>query len=50
LQKAKPVTLAGDGLRYVSAAVPKQQRQTRVVKDMAAEEIAQELVAWIGAE
>lgn len=50
LQKAKPITLAESGLEYVSASLPSQQRQTRVVKDMAAEAIAQELVEWIGAE
>lgn len=50
LQKAKAATLAGNGLRYASVALPKQQRTTRVVKDMTADEIASELVAWIGAE
>jgi electron transfer flavoprotein beta subunit len=48
LQKAKPVTPTENGLRYVSADLPKQQRQTRVVKDMSADAIAQELVEWIG--
>jgi electron transfer flavoprotein beta subunit len=50
LQKAKAATLAGNGLRYVSVALPKQQRTTRVVKDMTADEIASELAVWIGAE
>ena len=50
LQRSKPVTLANDGLAYVAVNVPSQQRQTRVVKDMAPEAIAQELVEWIGAE
>jgi electron transfer flavoprotein beta subunit len=50
LQKAKPMTIAENGLQYVSASLPKQQRQTRVVKDMAADAIAQELVDWVGAE
>ena len=50
LQKAKPMTLDNNGLRYVSASLPSQQRQTRVVKDMAPDAIAQELVEWIGAE
>ena len=50
LQRSKPVTLANDGLAYVAVNVPSQQRQTRVVKDMAPEAIAQELVKWIGAE
>jgi electron transfer flavoprotein beta subunit len=49
LQKARPATLAANGLRYISVALPKQQRTTRVVKDMSPDEIAQELVEWIGA-
>jgi electron transfer flavoprotein beta subunit len=50
LQKAKAATLAESGLRYVSASLPSQQRSTRVVKDMTPEEIAREVVEWIGAE
>jgi electron transfer flavoprotein beta subunit len=50
LQKAKTVTLDGNGLHYVSVSLPKQQRTTRVEKNMNADEIAAELVAWIGAE
>jgi electron transfer flavoprotein beta subunit len=50
LQKAKPATLAANGLKYVSVTLPKQQRDTRVVKDMSPDEIALEVVAWIGAE
>jgi electron transfer flavoprotein beta subunit len=50
LQKTKPTTLAANGLHYVSASLPKQQRETRVVKDLTPDEIAAELVAWIGAE
>jgi len=50
LQKARPATLADNGLQYVSASLPSQQRQTRVVKDMAPDAIAQELIEWIGAE
>ena len=33
LQKAKPATLAPNGLSYVSVSLPKQQRTTRVVKE-----------------
>jgi len=47
LQKAKSVTLATDRLRYVSVSLPKQQRTTRVEKNMTPDEIAAELVAWI---
>ena len=50
LQKAKPATLAANGLRYVSASLPSRQRTTRVVKDMTPDEIAREVVEWIGAK
>jgi electron transfer flavoprotein beta subunit len=50
LQKAKPVALGDNALQYLSAGLPSQQRQTRVVKDMTPEAIAQELVQWMGAE
>jgi electron transfer flavoprotein beta subunit len=47
LQRAKPSTIPADGLRYLSVAPPKQQRQTRIVKDLSPDEIAHELVEWI---
>jgi len=50
LQKAKPTTLPANGLHYISVSLPKQQRTTRVVKDLSPDEIAVELVEWIGAE
>jgi electron transfer flavoprotein beta subunit len=50
LQKAKPAAPATNGLRYISASLPSQQRTTRVVKDMAPDEIAREVVEWIGAK
>jgi len=50
LQKAKSATLAANGLRYVSVGLPKQQRETRVEKNMSPDEIASELVEWITAE
>lgn len=50
LQKAKPATLDPNTLQYLSVALPKQQRTTRVVKDLSPDQIAQELVEWIGAE
>lgn len=48
LQKAKTVALPADGLRYVSVNLPRQHRTTRVVKNMTPDEIAAEIVAWIG--
>lgn len=50
LQKAKTAQLDSAGLSYVSVSLPKQQRTTRVVKDMTPELIAAELLEWIGAE
>jgi electron transfer flavoprotein beta subunit len=50
LQKAKAVTLAANGLSYVSVSLPKQQRTTRIVKDLTPDQIAAELVEWFGAE
>jgi electron transfer flavoprotein beta subunit len=50
LQKAKTARLESNGLRYVSVGLPAQQRTTRVVKDLTPDEIAAELVAWMGAE
>lgn len=47
LQKSKPVKLPGDGLQFLSVSLPRQLRQTRVVKDKSADEIAREIVDWI---
>jgi len=47
LQKAKTGALPNDTVRYLSVAPPKQQRQTRVVKNRNADEIAAEIMEWI---
>ena len=47
LQKAKAAPLAAPGLCFASVSLPKQQRETRVVKDTPVEEIAREIAAWI---
>ena len=49
LQRAKSVQLDANGLSYVSVSLPKQQRETRVVKDLSPDQIAAELAEWIGA-
>jgi len=49
LQKARPAALHGNGLHYASVSLPKQQRSTRVVKDLSSDEIAAEIAAWINA-
>jgi electron transfer flavoprotein beta subunit len=50
LQKARTAALEANTLHYVSVNLPKQLRETRVEKNMSAEEIARELVEWIGKE
>jgi electron transfer flavoprotein beta subunit len=47
LQRAKPAAPAASCLKYLSATPPKQQRQTRIVKDRTVDEIANEIVEWI---
>jgi electron transfer flavoprotein beta subunit len=48
LQRAKPTPLPATGLCFGSVSLPKQQRETRIVKNMPADEIAREIVAWMG--
>ncbi len=47
LQKSKPTKLAGEGLSFASVALPKQLRETRIVKDKSPDDIAKEIVEWI---
>ena len=47
LQKTRPAALPQDAVRYVSVTPPRQQRQTRIVKDQTPDEIAAELLQWI---
>jgi len=47
LQKAKSTKLDANGLTYLSVSLPKQRRETRLVKDMPEDEIAREIVEWI---
>ena len=48
LQKAATAKLDANSLSYISVSLPKQQRETRVEKNMTADEIANELMEWIG--
>ena len=50
LQRAKPAPVANTGLCFGSVSLPKQQRETRVVKNVSAAEIAREIVAWMREE
>ena len=47
LQKSKPYKPAAEGVKYVSVSLPKQRRDTRIIKDMPVDRIAEEIVAWI---
>jgi electron transfer flavoprotein beta subunit len=47
LQKAKPAQIAAGTLTYNAVALPKQQRTTRIEKNMSPDEIANEIAAWI---
>jgi electron transfer flavoprotein beta subunit len=50
LQRAKTSPVPNTGLCYGSVSLPRQQRETRIVKNMPVEEIAREIAAWIGEE
>jgi electron transfer flavoprotein beta subunit len=47
LQKAKSIKLDANGLTYASVSLPKQQRETRLVRDLVPDEIAREIVQWM---
>ena len=47
LMRAKPATATDPGLAYASVSLPKQQRETRIEKNLTPEEIAREIAAWI---
>jgi electron transfer flavoprotein beta subunit len=47
LQKAKPAKIGAEGVTFQSVSLPKQARDTKVVKDMPPDQIAAEIVDWI---
>jgi electron transfer flavoprotein beta subunit len=47
LQRAKPAKVGAEGVAFAKVSLPSQRRETRVVKDLSADEIAREIVAWI---
>ncbi len=47
LQKAQSVKPGAQGIEFAAVSLPKQKRETRIVKDMSVDEIAHELVAWM---
>jgi electron transfer flavoprotein beta subunit len=50
LQKAKPTPLGKGCVEFASVSLPKQQRDTRIVKDLPVEEVAREIVNWVKGE
>jgi electron transfer flavoprotein beta subunit len=50
LQRAKPAKVGAEGMAFLRVSLPSQRRDTRVVKDLPADAIAQEIVAWISKE
>lgn len=49
LQKAKPTRIAAEGVTFASVALPKQLRETRIVKDASPDDIAKEIMDWLNA-
>jgi len=47
LQKAKPAKVGAEGVSFLSVSLPKQARNTKVVKDLPPDQIAAEIVEWI---
>jgi electron transfer flavoprotein beta subunit len=47
LQRAKPARITNEGLAFARVSAPSQRRDTRIVKDQTADEIAQAIVEWI---
>lgn len=48
LQKAKPVKVGAEGVAFAGVALPNQLRETRIVKDASPDDIAREIIEWIG--
>lgn len=47
LQRSKPGNVLSDELSFNKVELPGQRRDTRIVKDMSTDEIANEIVGWI---
>jgi electron transfer flavoprotein beta subunit len=50
LQRAKPAKIGAEGVTFANVVLPKQRRETRIVRDRTPDEIAREIVAWIANE
>lgn len=47
LQKAKAVKIGAEGVTFHSVSLPKQTRETKIVKDLPPDQIAAEIVEWM---
>jgi electron transfer flavoprotein beta subunit len=47
LQRAQAAPVGAEGVTFASVELPRQRRETRIVKDLPDEEIAREIVEWI---
>jgi electron transfer flavoprotein beta subunit len=47
LQRAKPVKVTNDGVAFAGVSLPRQRRDTRIVKDLTPDAVAREIVEWI---
>ncbi len=47
LQRAQAAQVGAEEVTFANVEVPQQRRETRIVKDMPADEIARELMEWI---
>jgi electron transfer flavoprotein beta subunit len=48
LQRAKPAKVGIEADGFLRVALPAQRRETRIVKDLPVDDIAREIVDWIG--
>jgi electron transfer flavoprotein beta subunit len=49
LQRAQTAQVGVGGVQYAAVDLPKQRRETRIIKDTPAEKIAEEIVDWLKA-
>jgi len=49
IQKAQTVQLGAQGTTFMSVELPKQERKTRIVKDVPIDDMAREIAEWIKA-
>lgn len=47
IQKAKLAKVGAEGVQFLNVALPKLQRETKIIKDMPVDDVAKEIVAWV---